>query len=271
MPLPAEMPIDMSVPGYFIYRDTQLVGETFDPTAPPVFFPPTDSDDLFDALRAKYPGLKTHSERMRDAIIEFLIEERDAEQFVMPSAQTNLDILSPWQGSQSWPSMSNGSTSTFNSPETLALATPTFEPSPGGQLPQLTRQYSTAASMMMASAGTTPPALEQMTSSFSVSSVDQPKQRLRRKMTEAEKQEYRQRRIVKACDKCQKRKRKCNHNQSDVEKLITSSQKQSLARKAPKQTASSHTVVESVQKPQLPHLSIATKHPIAMPTLHEQS
>ena len=72
----AEMLVDMSVPGYFIYRDS----ETADPAAPPVFFPPKDSDELFDALRAKYPYVKTHSERMRDAMIEFLLDERQAEQ-----------------------------------------------------------------------------------------------------------------------------------------------------------------------------------------------
>ena len=47
-----------------------------------------------------------------------------------------------------------------------------------------------------------------MTSVFSLSTSEQPKQRIRRKMTEAEKVEYRKRRIVKACDKCSKRKRK---------------------------------------------------------------
>ena len=36
-------------------------------------------------------------------------------------------------------------------------------------------------------------------------------------MTEAEKIEYRKRRIVKACDKCAKRKRKCPHNQAEME------------------------------------------------------
>jgi hypothetical protein len=47
-----------------------------------------------------------------------------------------------------------------------------------------------------------------MTSVFSLSTSEQPKQRMRRKMTESEKIEYRKRRIVKACDTCSKRKRK---------------------------------------------------------------
>jgi len=67
--------------------------------------------------------------------------------------------------------------------------------------------------------GLSPPALEQMTGVFSISSTDQPKQRVRRKMTEAEKIDYRKRRMVKACEKCQKRKRKCNHNQGAMDTL----------------------------------------------------
>jgi len=38
-------------------------------------------------------------------------------------------------------------------------------------------------------------------------------------MTEAEKIDYRKRRMVKACEKCQKRKRKCNHNQGAMDTL----------------------------------------------------
>jgi len=41
-------------------------------------------------------------------------------------------------------------------------------------------------------------------------------------MTESEKLEYRKRRIVKACDSCSKRKRKCSHNQPEMEKVRSS-------------------------------------------------
>jgi hypothetical protein len=47
-----------------------------------------------------------------------------------------------------------------------------------------------------------------MTSVFSLSTTEQPKQRVRRKMTPDEKADYRKRRIVKACESCSKRKRK---------------------------------------------------------------
>ena len=105
------------------------------------------------------------------------------------------------------------------------LATPTFGNSPQPQVQQLRRESSTTVAAT-ASSNHTPPALEQMTGVFSLSDAAQPKQRLRRKMTEAEKVEYRKRRIVKACEKCSKRKRKCHHNQPEMEVVgPTNSQK----------------------------------------------
>ncbi|KAI6853912.1 hypothetical protein KC323_g9089 [Hortaea werneckii] len=230
MAFTAEIPMDMpNYDGYFIYRDTQP-GQPFDPTSPPVFFPPKDSDELFDALRAKYPHTKTHSERMRDAIIEFLLNERESEQMqasTSPATSFNEGAAAtPWQA-PSWPSMaSSGTTSTFSSPDTLDLGTPSFGMSPFPQSGQPNRHPSMAASTTTTSpsmtenaAGLSPPALEQMTGVFSISTNDQPKQRVRRKMTEAEKVDYRKRRMVKACEKCQKRKRKCNHNQGAMDTL----------------------------------------------------
>ncbi|KAK5120706.1 hypothetical protein LTR85_006064 [Meristemomyces frigidus] len=276
-----ELPMDLP-PSYFVYRDT-LPGQPIDMAAPPTFFPPKDSDELFDALRLEYPHLKTHSERMRDAVIEFLLQERQAEQVQRTSPTTSFGTspsfdpaqtspafgtatvspaydpatTSPWQ-SQSWPSMSSGSTSTFSSPETLGLDTPAFGMSPYPQAPQLSRQYSTAASTTPASAEMTPPALEKMTGVFSVCSSDQPKQRIRRKMTEAEKIEYRQRRIVKACDKCQKRKRKCIHNQPEVDNVTAQSHKQTV-------TATTHKIT----KPQ--RQSTATKPAVANAMLQDHN
>ncbi|KAK3657804.1 hypothetical protein LTR56_002183 [Elasticomyces elasticus] len=219
---PFEPPVDIAMPAYFIYRDTPP-GQPYDPAAPPVYFPPRDSDELFDALRMAFPHVKSHTERMRDAMIKFLLEERDAEQ-LQNSINTFPDTTSatPSEWQQSWPSMSSSGTgsSTFSSPELFDLATPTFGMSPMPQVPQLSRQYSSAPSVAATSNGEgSPPALEGMTGVFSVSTTDQPKQRIRRKMTEAEKAEYRKRRIVKACEKCSKRKRKCVHNQPEMETL----------------------------------------------------
>ena len=216
MALPTEIPM----PSYFIYRDT-AEGQCVDPTAPLVFWPPKDSDELFDALRAKYPHLRTHSERMREVVIEFLLEEQQVPQLpteeLSTPQMTNSTTTSPWQASMQ--SMSSGS-STWSSPEIFDLATPTFGNSPQPQTQQLSRQLSTATTATIPN-NPTPPALENMTGVFSLSDSTQPKQRVRRKMTEAEKVEYRKRRIVKACDKCAKRKRKCHHNQPEMETIST--------------------------------------------------
>ena len=67
-------------------------------------------------------------------------------------------------------------------------------------------------------------------------------------MTEAEKVDYRKRRIVKACDKCAKRKRKCHHNQPEMERLPTDSLK----------------IAKSVTSP-------TSKKPPALPKIQEQA
>ncbi|KAJ9619823.1 hypothetical protein H2203_008094 [Taxawa tesnikishii (nom. ined.)] len=157
---------------------------------------------------------------MRNAVIEFLMRERDEEQLknqaalapsepTMPAESTasfESSAASPWS---SYPSAS--SSSAFSSPDLLGWATPASLASPAAQPATLSRQPTRSTA--------SPPALDQMTSVFSLSSQTQPKTRVRRKMTETEKIEYRKRRIVKACDKCAKRKRKCHHNQAQMETL----------------------------------------------------
>ncbi|GAB7334287.1 hypothetical protein MBLNU13_g06320t1 [Cladosporium sp. NU13] len=207
------------VPTYLIYRDVPE-GQLYDATAPLAFWPAKDSDELFDALRAKFPHLKTHADRMRDATIEFLLQEREAESLsanvspAMPTLYDSMTDNSPWQ--QSWPSVSM---TTLSSPEMTNLATPAFDYSPKPQIPHMIRQHSSAATPSDAQT----PALDSMTSVFSLSTTEQPKQRVRRKMTPDEKADYRKRRIVKACESCSKRKRKCVHNQSEMESLKKSS------------------------------------------------
>ncbi|KAK5164749.1 uncharacterized protein LTR77_009412 [Saxophila tyrrhenica] len=207
---------DLAMPAYMIYRDIPA-GQPMDLTAPLAFFPPKDSDELFDALRMTYPHLKSHSERIGQAVIDYLLEENIVpEQLPTPQTSTSTNF-SPWEASMQ--SMSEGST--WSSPDMLGLATPSFGNSPQPQHSQpLTRQSTVGLSN-----SENTPALDQMTSVFSLSDSTQPKQRVRRKMTDAEKAEYRKRRIVKACDKCSKRKRKCHHNQPEMENISTKTNK----------------------------------------------
>jgi hypothetical protein len=118
---------------------------------------------------------------------------------------------SPW-----WPSM-DSTTSTLSSPDLFNLATPASMSS--SQAPTMSRQNSSSQPSTTQKAK---PGLDDMTGVFSLSSTSQPKTRVRRKMTESEKLEYRKRRIVKACDSCSKRKRKCSHNQPEMEKVRSS-------------------------------------------------
>ncbi|KXT08939.1 hypothetical protein AC579_9526 [Pseudocercospora musae] len=219
-----------TTPVYFVYRDIPA-GEPFDPTSPLLFFPPKGSDELFDALRVAFPHLKTHSERMRDAIINFLLDERRDEQ----------THASPAPAAPPWPSVSSSaSPSMLSSPEMPDLSTPAYSPQPA---PQLARQASLATSSQHS-----PPSLDQMTNVFSLSSTAQPKQRVRRKMTEAEKVEYRKRRIVKACDKCAKRKRKCPHNQTQMDTIATSAKSGSRSSKSASPKSTPPASVKQVAK-----------------------
>ncbi|TIA56175.1 hypothetical protein D6C77_07072 [Aureobasidium pullulans] len=210
-----DMSTQLPMAGYFIYRS----GEQADPTALE-FCPPKGSDELFFALKVAYPHVKTHSDRMRNAVIEFLKQELAEEQTMAASAipmdsDLNYDLSteSPWS---SWPSM-DSTTSTLSSPDLLNLATPASMTS--SYAPTMSRQNSSSQANTSQKAK---PGLEEMTGVFSLSSTSQPKTRVRRKMTESEKLEYRKRRIVKACDSCSKRKRKCSHNQPEMEKVRSS-------------------------------------------------
>ena len=210
-----DMSPQLPMAGYFIYRS----GEQADPTALE-FCPPKGSDELFFALKVAYPHVKTHSDRMRNAVIEFLKQELAEEQTMAAPAipmdsDLNYDLSteSPWS---SWPSM-DSTTSTLSSPDLLNLATPASMTS--SYAPTMSRQNSSSQANTSQKAK---PGLEEMTGVFSLSSTSQPKTRVRRKMTESEKLEYRKRRIVKACDSCSKRKRKCSHNQPEMEKVRSS-------------------------------------------------
>jgi hypothetical protein len=142
---------------------------------------------------------------MRDAIIDFLLEERAAESFQTSPALT----VDP--STVSWTSASSGAMSSFfNSPDNYAIPTPaSLEQSPLPEAP--IGDYS---AFTPGPVDRSPQSLDAMTGVFSVSTGAQPKQRTRRKMTEAEKVDYRNRRIAKACDKCAKRKRKCQHGEN---------------------------------------------------------
>lgn len=195
------------MPSYYIYRDG-AANEPFDPTAPLQFFPPKDSDELFFALRQAYPNVSTHSERMRNAVIEFLMAEGETQR-TSPQQSPTVTLEQ---------SMTSSSTSPYSPYISLTSSASSSSDSPclfDSQSPQQVTSPSAASAggeSSRTAAARANPDLEQMTSVFSLSSHSQPKLRSRRKMTEAEKVEYRKMRSAGACKQCSSRKRKCIHN-----------------------------------------------------------
>lgn len=189
-------PTDNGMPTYMIYRDVRP-GEPFDPTAPLHFFPPKESDELFYALSYAFPHLQTHSERLRDATIKFLLEEQQAYSSTAPPTKR------PTQSSSRASASSSTSTSqvSFDRSNVWNHATVGTK----GKFKHSGSSQSNSQSSPLVTKDMPPQ--EDMTGVFSISSA-QPKQHQRRKMTEKEKAEYRRRRETKACDKCAKRKRK---------------------------------------------------------------
>ena len=217
----------MATPSYFIYREQG--SEPFDPTAPLQFYPSKESDELFFALMAAYPTVTTHSERMRNAVIDFLMNERDAERtrYISGAAESS-SSSSSFDSTTTSPAYSGQYESAKSVSGSPRLLNPAVSRSHASS-PSYTTSLSRTSSQDHSAAS--PVALEQMTSVFSLSAQSQPKTKVRRKMTEAEKVEYRKRRLVKACEKCSKRKRKCTHNVSQMDRITTS--RQASKQKAP--------------------------------------
>lgn len=186
-----------------ISRAPAAAGEaTYDAFAKLVFEPPLESDELFDALREAYPSLKTHTERKKQAVLDFLMEERQAieqeitafvQQTGTPAPQTDI-------------SYSTRPSPAFSAASSLDLRKLS------------TSNSASSSSSSNRSAGSSPEtmSLKDMTSVWTAAGHGKPKIHTRRSMTTKEKEEYRRRRQMKACKECRSRKRKCNHDPSSA-------------------------------------------------------
>ncbi|KAK5016670.1 hypothetical protein LTR60_002297, partial [Cryomyces antarcticus] len=210
-----------------VFRLPSLTGDSYDPTAPLQFDPPKGSDELFFALMIAYPQGPTHSERMRAAVIDFLMNEKTADDFAEMAAVFDYsNSTSPSYSSQS----TSGDSSFLGS-----LPNSTTSNSPSNENRFAEHQASRAPPTDVGPSVNPTPSLQTMTSVWSVSEKVQPKMRSRRKMTEHEKVEYRQRRVMRACENCSKRKRKCHHNQPDTDAVQAT--KKASAKKRSKDSA----------------------------------
>lgn len=189
---------------FHISRAPALTGEApYDAFAKLVFQPPLESDELFDALRETYPGLKTHTERKKQAVLDFLMEERQA-------VEQEITAFVQQMGTPAPPS-EVASYSTRHSPAYSAAS------STHSDLRKLSTSNSSSSSSGR-SAGSSPEtmSLKDMTSVWTAAGHGKPKIHTRRSMTTREKEEYRRRRQMKACKECRSRKRKCNHDPSNA-------------------------------------------------------
>ncbi|TKA71327.1 hypothetical protein B0A49_05371 [Cryomyces minteri] len=210
-----------------IFRLPSLTGNSYHPTVPLQFDPPKGSDELFFALMIAYPQGPTHSERMRAAVIDFLMNEKTAEDF----AETAAVFDHSKSDSPSYSSQSTFGDSSFLG----SLPNSTTSNSPSNENRFTDHQASKAPPTDVGPSVNPTPSLQTMTSVWSVSEKVQPKMRSRRKMTEHEKVEYRQRRVMRACENCSKRKRKCHHNQPDTDAVQAT--KKASAKKRSKDSA----------------------------------
>lgn len=187
-------------PLYSIYRDNPP-GVRYDLQAPILFSPPEGSDALFDGLRQAFPHIPAHGERFQEATLRFIIEERDAglgveaedEDFAWTSAALQDWFLAPV----------DTELTIFSEPDLAA------DRRPQDSSRSTTHSRSSSATYSQTS-GT--PSQAELSSVFSLTSSAPPRQYTRRKMTEEEKQAYRQRRRVKACEKCARDKRKVSED-----------------------------------------------------------
>ncbi|KAK8167795.1 hypothetical protein IWX90DRAFT_412514 [Phyllosticta citrichinensis] len=169
-----------------------------DPFTKLVFEPALESDELFDALREAYPAVKTHTERKKQAVLDFLMDERQAIEQEITAFVHGTGAAAPVDAA-------------FNPQDD---ASPLNPPSVRNPSTSYSGDESFSSSAAPSSAESSPEtlSLKQMTSVWTASGDAPPKIHHRRSMTTKEKEEYRKRRQMKACQDCRSRKRKCNHD-----------------------------------------------------------
>jgi hypothetical protein len=193
--------------GFRIFRAQSSDGN-IDPLSKFCFQPPLESDELFDALRIAYPELKTHTERKKRAVLDFLVKEREddlraldamvnpeqstAAQLPMGAfGQTNTvhqQLIISTDASNLSPTQSRSSNSDYSPRnDSFNQPSPAFLPTPSS-----TTSKATAPAFQV----------------WDPSSDKPVKLHSRRRMTDQEKEEYRRRRILGSCDSCKQKRRK---------------------------------------------------------------
>jgi hypothetical protein len=178
------------------------------------FFPPLDSDELFDALREFYPIIRSHKDRLCKAVIDFY--ERILTQSKIEPAWDNRRLPLPPMAPSNLgpPGPSSSASSPCNTRDCIALlqvstpsapANSSVPATPAGKqamLPRITRDGALPGSSDHRSK------MVSMISAFSANGAIELKRGAKRPLSELERKDYRHMRHVGACEKCRKRKRK---------------------------------------------------------------
>lgn len=173
--------------GFRVTRNDTEARQSYDPCAGIQFIPPMDTDELFEALKHAYPNGSCHRQRMRQALIEFLLNEMETEKSTDPQKLSDKPAsLNSLEGSR-------------------VKDFPNAVDKSNGKNPDH-KQSSTVSTLQPIMTKPAKNSFEDMTSVWCQNDL---KPRRRRKpMTENERLQYRQRRALGVCSTCKKQKRK---------------------------------------------------------------
>jgi len=158
------------------------------------FSPPLHSDELFEAMKASYPNLKTHPQRMRQATIDFCLAEQLEEE---RRASASSSQTSSFERSASISASSSRSNVSAQSP-------PSSQSSPSHEGPA-SQTKTMASARRVQKIATSKAKMHSMINTFVMETGNTAK---RTPMTSKQLSEYANAREEGACDKHRRRKKK---------------------------------------------------------------
>lgn len=203
--------------GFKLSRKSAQANDPYDPYSGIEFSPDKDSDELFECLKRSFPAGKTHKERMKLALMGFIINEhkemnprplnlpttKGASESLARSSHSNSNpkALSRTIGKISQSRNSQSAPHQAVSTITAATARPTYAA-------VLKGEQSVKASINPREISSATPSLAAMTDVWRASDGAQLNPRRKKPMTAQERIEYQITRVKGACVNCKKKKRK---------------------------------------------------------------
>lgn len=193
--------------GFKLSRKSVQANDPYDPYSGIEFSPDKDSDELFECLKRSFPAGKTHKERMKLALMDFIINKQkgnNPRSLNLPTAKGASESLARSSHSNSNPSQFRNSQSAPHqavSTITAATARPTYAA-------VLKGEQSVKASINPREISGAALSLAAMTDVWRTSDGAQLNPRRKKPMTAQERIEYQITRAKGACVNCKKKKRK---------------------------------------------------------------